>query len=171
MDEGPPAITLVNGVEAIEPTILAGMLNPGVHLQQIRWEQAGTAALMPGLRMRVGRQAAQVSGYTVGWLPELLKHADRFGQAEASAAKLKVAPEEARSLGVGFAGAALATALAQNGWTAESLPGRPITMRRGEAVLKPFEEADSLARGEIDTDTWQRRCWDLGIRDLSLAPS
>jgi hypothetical protein len=107
----------------------------------------------------------------VGWLPELLKYADRLGQAEASAARRKVAPEEARSLGVGLAGAALATALAQNGWAAESLPGRPITMRRGDAVLEPFEEADRLARGEIDPETWQRRCWELGIRDLSLAPS
>jgi heat shock protein HtpX len=170
VDEGPPAITLVNGVDAIEPTILAGMLNPGIHLQQIRWEQAGTAALMPGLRTRVARQAQLVSGYTVGWLPELLKYADRLGQSEASAARRKVAPDEARSLGVGLAGAALATALSQNGWTAESLPGRPITMRRGDAVLQPFDEADRLARGEIDTETWQRRCWDLGIRDLSLAP-
>jgi Zn-dependent protease with chaperone function len=171
VDEGPPAITLVNGLEAIEPTILAGMLNAGIRLQLISWEQSGAAALMPGLRSRVARQAAQISGFTVGWLPELLKHADRLGQAEASAAKLKLAPAETRSLGVGFAGAALATALAQNGWTAESLPGRPVTMRRGEAVLRPFEEADRLARGEVDTDTWQRRCWDLGIRDLSLAPS
>ena len=170
-DEGPPAITLLNGIEAIEPMLLAGVLTTGVHLQQISWEQAGTAALMPGLRARVGRQAGLVSGYTVGWLPELLKYADRLGQAEASAARRKVAPEEARSLGVGLAGAALATALAQNGWAAESLPGRPITMRRGDAVLEPFEEADRLARGEIDPETWQRRCWDLGIRDLSLAPS
>jgi len=161
----------VNGVETIEPTILAGFLNPGIRLQPIRWEQAGTAALMPGLRTRVARQAQLVSGYTVGWLPELLKYADRLGQSEASAARRKVAPDEARSLGVGLAGAALATALSQNGWTAESLPGRPITMRRGDAVLQPFEEADRLARGEVDTETWQRRCWDLGIRDLSLAPS
>jgi heat shock protein HtpX len=171
VEEGPPAITLLNGVEAIEPTLLAGVLNPGTRLQPIRWEQAGTAALMPGLRTRVGRQAGLVSGYTIGWLPELLRYADRLGQSEARAARLKVTPDEARTLGVGLAGAALATALAQNGWTAESMPGRPVTMRRGDAVLQPFDEADRLARGEVDTDTWQRRCWELGIRDLSLAPS
>jgi heat shock protein HtpX len=169
-DEGPAAITLVNGVAAIEPTLLAGVLNSGIHLQPIGWDQAGTVAMLPGLRNRVAQQARLVSGYTVGWLPELLKYADRLGQSEASAASRKVAPDEARSLGVGLAGAALATALAQNGWTAESLPGRPITMRRGDAAIQPFDEADRLARGEIDVETWQRRCWDLGIRDLSLAP-
>jgi hypothetical protein len=81
-----------------------------------------------------------------------------------------VGPEQARSLGVGLAGAALANALAQNGWSAESLPGRPIVMRHGEATLEPFAEVNRLARGEVDADAWQRRCWALGIRDLGLMP-
>jgi hypothetical protein len=170
-DPGEPAISLVNGVEAIEPVLLMGMLKPGVQLRPIRWEDAGPYAIMPGLRDRVQRQAALVGGYSVGWLPELLKYADRLGQSEASSARLTVAPDQARSIGMGLAGAALANALAQNGWAAESLPGSPVRMRRGDAVIEPFTEVDRLARGEVDVETWQRRCWDLGIRDLSLAPT
>jgi hypothetical protein len=43
-------------------------------------------------------------------------------------------------------------------------------MRRGEATLEPFAEVNRLARGEVDVDAWQRRCWDLGIRDLGMQP-
>ena len=168
----PAAISLVDGVEAIDSVILVGMtLTPQLPLQRISWADAGTIALVPGVRDRVRRQAALVGGYTIGWLPELLKYAERLGQAEVQAVKATAAPEQARALGIGLAGAALANALAQNGWTAESLPGRPVVMRRGDATIEPFVEVNKLARGEEDADAWQRRCWALGIRDLSLAPA
>jgi hypothetical protein len=167
----PAAITLVDGVDAIDSAILQGILKPGVQLRRIGWAETGSVAFLPGLRERVGRQAQLISGYTIGWIPELLKYADQIGRSEAKAAGASIAPEQARSLGIGLAGAALANALGQNGWSAESLPGRPIVMRRGEQTLEPFVEVNKLASGEVDVDTWQRRCWDLGIRDLSLAPA
>jgi heat shock protein HtpX len=166
----PAAVTLVDGVDMIDSVILLGILRPGMELRSIGWADAGTVAMVPGMRERVRRQAGLVGNYTIGWLPELLKYADRLGQSEAKAAGASVAPEQARSLGIGLAGAALANALAQNGWTAESLPGRPVVMRHGDATLEPFVEVNRLAHGETDVDTWQRRCWDLGIRDLGLAP-
>jgi heat shock protein HtpX len=166
----PAAVTLVAGVELIDPVLLSGVLKPGLQLRMISWADAGTVALLPGLRERVRRQAGLVGSYTVGWVPELLKYADRLGDSEAKAAGATVAPDRARSLGIGLAAAALATALAQNGWTAESLPGRPLLMRHGAVTLEPFVEVNRLARGEQDADTWQRRCWDLGIRDMSLMP-
>jgi len=165
------AVTLLEGLEAIEPWILVGVIKPGVQLRPVSWAESGNAALVPGWRERVRRQAHMIGSYTVGWLPELVKYADRIGQAEAAAARQSVPADRARMLGVSFAGAAFANALAQNGWTAESLPGRPPVMRRGEAAIEPFSEINKIARGEVDADTWQRRCWDLGIRDLSLMPA
>ena len=167
----PAAVTLVDGVDLIESVLLLGILKPGLQLRSISWADTGTVALVPGLRERVRRQAGLVGNYTIGWLPELLKYADRLGMSEAKAAGASVGPEQARSLGVGLAGAALANALAQNGWSAESLPGRPIVMRHGEATLEPFAEVNRLARGEVDADAWQRRCWELGIRDFGLLPA
>ncbi len=164
------AIALVDGVQLIDPAILLGILRPGLQLRLISWTDAGTVALLPGLRERVRRNAGLIGGYTVGWLPELLKYADRLGQSEATTSGATLTPERTRSLGIGLAGAALATALAQVGWTAESLPGRPVLMRHGDSTLEPFVEVNRLARGEQDAETWQRRCWDLGIRDLSLSP-
>lgn len=167
----PAAITLLDGIELIDPAILLGLvLKPQPQLQRISWAEAGTVALVPGVRERVRKQAGLVGNYTIGWLPELLKYAERLGHAEAKAAGVSAYPEQARALGIGLAGAALANALAQNGWTAESLPGRPVAMRRGGATLEPFIEVERLARGEEDADAWQRRCWELGIRDLGLAP-
>ncbi|MEA2656503.1 MAG: hypothetical protein QOI23_1868 [Chloroflexota bacterium] len=170
-EDEPMAVTLVDGVDLIESVLLLGILRPGLQLRSVGWADTGTVALLPGLRERVRRQAGLVGNYTIGWLPELLKYADRLGMSEAKAAGAAVGPEQARSLGVGLAGAALANALAQNGWSAESLPGRPIVMRRGEATLEPFAEVNRLARGELDADAWQRRCWELGIRDLGLMPA
>lgn len=167
----PAAITLVDGIDLIDPAILIGLnANPPLRLQRIAWADAGTVALVPGCRERARRQVAVLANYTVGWLPELLKYADRLGSSEAKAAGATITAERARSVGIGLAGAALVTALAQNGWTAESLPGRPVVMRRGEAAIEPFVAISQLTRGEVDVDTWQRRCWDLGIRDLGLAP-
>jgi Zn-dependent protease with chaperone function len=167
----PAAVTLVDGVELLESVLLLGILRPGLQLRSISWADTGTVALLPGLRERVRRQAGLVGNYTIGWLPELLKYADRLGMSEAKAAGTSVRPEQARSLGVGLAGAALANALGQNGWSAESLPGRPIVMRHGDTTLEPFAEVNRLARGEVDVDTWQRRCWELGIRDFGLMPA
>jgi hypothetical protein len=167
----PAAITLVDGIDLIDPAILIGLnANPPLQLQRIAWADAGTVALVPGCRERARRQVAVLANYTVGWLPELLKYADRLGSSEAKAAGAAITGERARSVGIGLAGAALVTALAQNGWTAESLPGRPVVMRRGDAAIEPFVAISQLTRGEVDADTWQRRCWDLGIRDLGLAP-
>jgi Zn-dependent protease with chaperone function len=171
LGDGPPAVSLVDGVEAIEPILLLGLLKPGLQLRMIGWNEAGTVAILPGLQARVKRQAALFNGYTVGWLPELLKYAERLGQAEAHVAGKQVAADEATAVGVGLAGSALATALFQNGWNAESLPGERVVLRRGDSVIDPFKEVNTLQRGEEDADTWQRRCWELGIRDLSLVPA
>ena len=168
---GPPAATLVDGIEAIEPFLLIGLLKPGIQMRRITWQDAGSVALLPGLRDRVRRQAHMLRNYSVGWLPELLKYADRLGHSEAGAASRQVPAEQARSLGVGLAGAAFAVALADHGWTAESLPGRPVAMRRDGASLEPFVEVNRLARGEVDMPAWQQRCTDLGIRDYSLTPA
>ncbi len=167
---GPPAATLVNSIEAIEPFLLIGILRPGLQMRRITWQEAGSQAMLPGWRDRVSRQAHMLRDYSVGWLPELVKYADRLGRSETAAAGRQLTADQTRSLGVGLAGAAFATALAENGWTAESLPGRPVAMRRGEVMIEPFLEVNRMARGEVDPPAWQQRCVELGIRDLPLAP-
>jgi len=76
---GPPAATLVDGIEAIEPFLLIGVLQPGVQMRRITWQDAGSLALLPGLRDRARRQAHMLRDYSVGWLPELVKYAERLG--------------------------------------------------------------------------------------------
>ena len=169
-DGGQAAASLIDGIAAIEPFLLVGVLRPGAPVQRIRWEDSANVALLPGLRNRAGRQAHMLRNYTVGWLPELLQYADRLGMSEASAAARQVTPEHARSLGTGLAGAALTVALADHGWSAESMPGRPVVMRRGDQTLEPFVETNRVARGETDAAAWRGRCSELGIGDFSLAP-
>ena len=165
---GPAAASLLDRIDLIEPMLLVGLLNPGVRMQRIRWEDAGAVAVLPGLRTRVARQRHMLHGYTAGWLPELLKYADRLGMSEAGQAARQVTPEQARSLGIGLAGAALTVALADHGWAAESMPGRPVVMVRNGQAIEPFVEVNRLARGEVDTDEWRKRCAELGIAELKL---
>src|SRR5204862_206525 len=65
-----PASTLVDGIDGIEPFLLIGILRSGIQLRQIRWQDAGTYAMLPVYVDRVRRQAHLLRGYTVGWLPE-----------------------------------------------------------------------------------------------------
>src|SRR5207237_400171 len=97
-----PASTLVDGIDGIEPFLLIGILRPGLQLRQIRWQDAGTYAMLPGFVDRVRRQGHLLRDYTVGWLPELVGYADRLGQSEASAAGRRLAPDQMRALGVGL---------------------------------------------------------------------
>jgi hypothetical protein len=168
-DGGQAAASLVDGIAAIEPFLLIGVLRPDAPVQRIRWEDSANVALLPGLRNRTTRQAHMLRNYTVGWLPELLQYADRLGMSEAGAAARQVTPEAARSLGIGVAAAALTVALAGHGWTAESMPGRPVVMRRADQTVEPFVEANRIARGETDAAAWRRRCSELGIQDLALS--
>ena len=55
--------------------------------------------------------------------------------------------------------------------TPEMNAGVPQRGRRRVMAIEPVAEVDRIARGEVGVEDWQRRCWDLGIRDLSLAPA
>jgi Zn-dependent protease with chaperone function len=164
---GPPASSLLDGIDGIEPFLLMGIVRPGAQLRRIAWQETGSA-LVPAMREHVRRQAHMLQNYTVGWLPELLSYADRLGEAEASAFREKLPPEDVRALGIQLVGAALAAAMAANGWKVESLPGRPLVVRRGDASLEPFIEVNRLASKEVAAEAWRQRCADLGIRDLAL---
>src|SRR5260370_18288955 len=94
-------------------------------MRRITWQDAGSQAMLPGWRDRVRRQPHMLRDYSVGWLPELVKYADRLGRSETAAAGGQPTADQTRALWGGLAGAAFATPLADRGWAAQSAPAAP----------------------------------------------
>jgi hypothetical protein len=66
-------------------------------------------------------------------------------------------------------GAALAVALADQGWVIDATPGSPITLRHDDTTVEPFTVTHQLADGSLAGDAWVQRCRELNIGDLDLA--
>jgi len=64
--------------------------------------------------------------------------------------------------------AAFAVALRSIGWTADTLPGDEVVLRKDTAELRPYSELDALISGKSTLDAWQARCAAAGIDDLPL---
>jgi heat shock protein HtpX len=150
--DDPPALSLVEGVEALEIELLTVMLGrPDVAAcAAIRWEDVGERALRPAWEQicREGRKGLE--GRTPAGLPD------------------QVAGMDDDSLR--FLGTALGVALARSGWSFEAEPGVPVRLRRGEATVEPLEVLRRLGAGELTPGFWRAECARLGIGDLSLAP-
>src|SRR5260370_21683248 len=106
-------------------------------MRRLTWQDAGSRAMLPGWRDRVLRQPHMLRDYSVGWLPELVKYADRLGRSETAAAGRQLAPGQTRSPWGGPAGAPVAPPLAGRGWTAASLPGRAVPRRPRGGCIPP----------------------------------
>jgi heat shock protein HtpX len=167
----PPAISMLDGVPAIEADLIASLVRQGAPAPQpITWDEVCERVLVPSWERLHGRTAAGLDGATAGSLPALTADSERLGThlARALGVQGDVAPERARSLAVDVLGVALALALRANGWMVQAPPGAPVTMRRQDACVEPFLDAARLIAGEQDAARWQERCQRLGIGDVPL---
>ncbi|HEY4027590.1 MAG TPA: hypothetical protein VGO86_14275, partial [Candidatus Dormibacteraeota bacterium] len=167
----PPAISMLDGVPAIEADLIASLVRQGAPSPQpIAWGEVGERVLAPSWERFHARTAACLDGATAGSLPALAADSERLGEhvARALGAQGDVAPEQARSLAVDVLAVGLALALRAEGWMIQAPPGAPVTMRRQGASMEPFADAARLAAAELDATDWQERCERLGIVDLPV---
>ena len=76
--------------------------------------------------------------------------------------------DNAEGLACAVMGAAMAVQSLERGGTAQTLPGQPISVTLGSAVLEPFEIPRALADGKVTPEDWQRQCRELGIQGMDL---
>ncbi len=171
-DDGGPALTLLGDTEPIETALLLTVLPPDAvrAISPIAWEDVVREVHLPEWREHFSRLGAQLAGFTVSDLPVLAADpagfAVRLGAPDGRALRL----DDARRGAAWTIGAALAVALADDGFLLSGEPGGPVTASRGRARIRPFEAADALIEGTITAQEWRRSCAEKGVAHLPLVP-
>jgi hypothetical protein len=64
---------------------------------------------------------------------------------------------------------AIGAAMLRNGWTAETGPGRPLLLHRGDTVFEPRKLLYELVEGKLSVDNWKSTCAQMGLTGVPLA--
>lgn len=164
------AIRLLDDLAGVELALLGTRLSPRTDprkLAPIRWEDVFQDILLESWRSARQAQAKALAGLRVRDVAELARNPrgvyDRI--AHVAGAPL----EQRQGLGRHILGVGFAMALVDAGWKGSSEPGGPITFRRGEEELRPFEEIERMSsREEEHAARWKATCARLGIGDRML---
>ena len=173
MQAGPPAVSLVDGVVALEKELLEGLLPPEAQgYRAISWndlEKDEVVFLIWGRAWGAlchGSERA-LEGATPLTFLEVAKNPGTW--ARRAAGKKVLGVKQLPAFAGAVLGAALALALRRHGWGARSLPGQSQQVVRGSDVLEPFEILGRLISGQLAAEEWAATCRRLGIDAISLA--
>jgi hypothetical protein len=99
--------------------------------------------------------------------------AERIGRALARSRGTDawLSGERASNAGLGALEAAFGLAVSGQGWSIESLPGAPVTLRRDAAAFELHDAFDRLALGRMSAVAWRQWCGDLGVSGIGLSPA
>ncbi|MDX6669478.1 MAG: hypothetical protein QOK04_2858 [Solirubrobacteraceae bacterium] len=161
-----PALELVEGPEEVETRTLEALARAGgvERLDAIDWDEVGERVYLRRFEASVAEHAGVVRGQTIASLPGAAANPgaiarQAFGSGVGS---------DTHALVLGTLGAALAVALARQGWRVEAPFAEPVVCRRGEDSVVPFEVVERLASGDLTADAWRETCASLGIDDAPL---
>ena len=158
--DDPPALTLLDGVDALERDLLSAMAGEerARALRPLAWEEAGNSVYAPLWEKSVRDFAAAFAGATLDSLPE--KAASILAELDRT---LPGDQEERRRRAVWLLGTAIAGALARAGCEIRALPGEPVFLvAAGGEAIDPFAAASALSKGETSPNDWHERCARLG---------
>lgn len=169
-DDDTPAITLMEDVPGMEKQLLTHLMGQerSQQLRPVAWDDLGPTVLLPNWEKTVQKYAVALDGLTAASLPAaLLSHEPLTTQIEKSANKT-LSPTERREAAGTILNFAFTVALARHGWTLDTGPGLPITMRKGDLAVVPAQVTDELAKGTLSAQAWRERCHAATITDLRL---
>jgi Zn-dependent protease with chaperone function len=167
----PAAITLLDGVPELESALVARLLRPGKQAPQpIAWEDVGTRVIVPAWKRRVSDTGHVLQGVALTSFPQLVSNAEQLGRslARAHGADSYLSRDNAKKIGTSSLEAALGLTLIRHGWSVESLPGTPVSLRRNGAAIDCHDVIERIAVGELDDVAWQRWCRAPGIEDATV---
>lgn len=156
----PPAVTLLGDVAAAEAALIGSLLRPEHVVKPVSWDQVGPV-LYPRLWANAITEFPALGDLTLRRVPAAL--ADPVAYARELAPGKNLAPETARKAVKYYVGTVIGRALLQAGWTVESLPGRAVTVRRGEHA-RSLDDLVALAQG----DGWVTALAGLGVGEAAL---
>jgi Zn-dependent protease with chaperone function len=159
------AISLLSGLEDLERLLLPRLVDGEIgRLEPVAWAELGSRFHLPRWETTVRENAAVLAGLTplsfIG--ADLEELGKRFGKGGAKI----VDPKAARRAVLPVAGAALAVALAKQGFEVQVSPGEPLTLVRGDRRIDPFALVREWERGPAADG--KALCEAAGIAALDL---
>jgi Zn-dependent protease with chaperone function len=164
-----PALTLLDGVDALDATLLDGLARRQKKtLAPIAWRDVGERVWLPEWRRLAAAKAGRLRGLTPAALGQpgfnfagLGEHLAGIRPGETDAARLRQV--------VVTLGATLAAGLHARGWTLDALPGRIATFTRDGVILAPFDAVERLATGTMPPEAWAAWCAAAEVADVELS--
>ncbi len=165
------SVALLSQLPQLEKEALETLRAPGAQpLLPMSWEQVGEVVILPAWHAQVSEHSVLLAGATLGNLPEWAAAAAGLGaRLPRPASKVAVRDDQLVVAGVRLLAMAAGVALAAQGWEVESLPGEPVTFRRGEQALVPFQIVSRLATGRMEAAAWYGQMHELGLVNAWLA--
>ena len=167
----PPALCLLEDVPALESELLITIAGPETaqKLKPVLWCDVGAQVHQSQWKKLVESNAKALKGITPESLPQLAADLKQFGLQLVDYGGMRPPADKAPGLAAFVTGASLAILLLNNGATAKSSPGNPLTISLGGIAIEPFTILPALASGKITAETWAQQCAQLGITGKELA--
>jgi Zn-dependent protease with chaperone function len=170
-DEGPRAITLLEGVDELEARLVASVSEDKAAepVAAISWAEAGPRVWPAIWRDRLDAEGARLAGITPAHIPGLL------ADLPEAAARLRYAPNRLAAEDgqwnrnvLSLLWSALGVALVDRGWTVSAPPGGSTVFSRDGESITPLVDLTALANGEMQAAEWEAMWRKLGLLDLDL---
>ena len=163
--EGPAAVTLLDGLPALEEKVLKLLTGKSDVLKVPKGDWADTGAAFAGQWRDVTKELAPgLEPSTVTELPRWTKELETFAKQLAK----DLPADQRRNFGAWCLGAMLGTALVQSGWRATTGPGEPVLVVRDGTELDPAQLANDVVAGKLDANAWRELCERHGVATLPL---
>ncbi|HKP76920.1 MAG TPA: M48 family metalloprotease, partial [Longimicrobiaceae bacterium] len=165
-----PALTLLDGVPAMEEKLLAAMVSgpkgAPVTLRPVAWDRMLDEVWASAWKTLVRQEGKRLDGLTVAKVAEFAGDPLRF----TACCGFSAGAQEQQQRMLTLLGAALSLALLDRGLPASAEPGSPVIFTAGELAIQPFAILSQLAEGgPITPAQWTELAASLGIADLPLS--
>ena len=138
-------------------------------LNEIRWEDVAEKIYADQWSQIAKAHAQWFGSLTVDNLPAGKRAYADMGKKLRNEGEMLVGSDEALPRAVHVMIAGLGSALLRAGWHAETGPGRPVEVRRGDASVIPVQVIGRLVENADTFKEWKAQCDALGITGLPLA--
>jgi Zn-dependent protease with chaperone function len=161
-----PATELLDNFQLADTNLLSIGGDAGRPLQPVAWDRTLDQVWAPSWQNEVEGQKDALRGLTVRDLWQQLPSGELARRIKNPPGRWPTNAERADLARV-LAGAALALALRNAGWTFHTLPGEAYC-EKNERSLEPFELIGQLATGSMTRERWEGICDTNGVGSLPL---
>ena len=137
-------------------------------LQPIAWNEVGPMVYVRSWDQMISHFAKWFGAMTPEQMPIGKPAFIRKGSDLVGPHEINVNSDERIRRAIHVLTAGLGSLLARNGWSIETLPGRPRQLLRDGQRFDPRAVIVQLSDGSLTAETWQRDCHALGISGLPL---